>query len=157
MSSHTLGAQRLAEVSVEKTNELPDLDTLLKASTEEGFRFVRRLRDEWRSGANRFDRPGEALFLAWVEGRLVGVCGFNRDPFENNPGVGRLRHLYVLPAHRQQGIGRALTLAVLDEAKHTFTRVRLRTPPSARAVAFYRSLGFTQVHAVTATHELALS
>ena len=38
------------------------LDVLLADSEREGWRFVRRLVDEWATGSNRFDRPGEALF-----------------------------------------------------------------------------------------------
>lgn len=38
------------------------LDVLLADSEREGSRFVRRLVDEWATGTNRFDRPGEALF-----------------------------------------------------------------------------------------------
>jgi hypothetical protein len=30
----------------------------------DGLRLVAVARDEWVSGANRFDRPGEAFFLA---------------------------------------------------------------------------------------------
>ena len=48
---------------------ITDLDTtslqrLRVESLQEGFRFIERLCEEWASGANRFDAPGEALFIA---------------------------------------------------------------------------------------------
>ena len=41
-------------------------------SERDGWRFVRRLADVWAAGTNRFDRPGEALFAARVEGSILG-------------------------------------------------------------------------------------
>jgi hypothetical protein len=32
---------------------------------------------------------------AFLNGKLVGVCGLNRDPFSQQPRAGRIRHLYV--------------------------------------------------------------
>ncbi len=40
------------------------LAALLADDERAETRFVRRLVDEWASGANRFDRPGEVLFGA---------------------------------------------------------------------------------------------
>ena len=47
-------------VAIERLTRLPadGLSELLAASEQEGFRFVHRL----VAGADRFDRPGEALF-----------------------------------------------------------------------------------------------
>ena len=44
-------------------------------------------------------RIGAAMVLS--EGRLVGVCGLNVDPYLDDPSVGRVRHLYVLVAARR--------------------------------------------------------
>lgn len=84
------------------------LHDLLAESEEAGSRIVRRLIEEWASGVNRFDGPGEALLGASVGGRLVGVCGLNLDPYAVEAGVGRVRHLYVLSAFRRLGVGRHL-------------------------------------------------
>jgi GNAT superfamily N-acetyltransferase len=103
--------------------------------------MVRRLVDEWETGANRFDKPGEALFGAWLDGRLVGVCGLNVDPFADDEHTGRVRHLYVLPDFRRRGIGRRLVLQVMKTAHGRFDDLRLRTnePDAAR---LYEALGF---------------
>ena len=44
--------------------EVATLDGLRRDSSQEGYRFIKRLCDEWASGTNRFSAPGEALFLA---------------------------------------------------------------------------------------------
>lgn len=120
---------------------LVGLEALLAESEQAGLRLVRRLVDEWASGANRFDQPGEALFTARIGGRIVGVCGLNIDPYAEAPAVGRVRHLYVLQAQRRLGVGRALVAAVLDAARGRFRCVRLRTTNPA-AARLYESLGF---------------
>ena len=92
------------------------LDPLVAAADDEGWEFVRRLADEWATGANRFDRPGERLFIARAAGEIVGVCGLTVDPYSSGPKVGRVRRLYVLPAFRGAGVGRRLVRAVVREA-----------------------------------------
>ena len=117
---------------------LPDLTSdhigdLVTESEGAGLRMVRRLVDEWETGANRFDRPGEGLFGAWLDGQLVGVCGLNIDPYAGNEHTGRVRHLYVLAAFRRRGIGRRLVLQIMEAApagdSAIFVCVRMTPPP----------------------------
>jgi len=136
----------------------PDLDlgALLAESEQAGLRLVRRLVEEWVSGANRFDRPGEELFGAWLDGRVVGVCGLNVDPYTAKEGVGRVRHLYVLSAFRRRGVGRGLIAAVIEAARGRFGELRLRTgnPEAARV---YEALGFQPFgRAADCTHIMEL-
>ncbi len=114
---------------------------LLSESEQAGLRMVRRLADEWKSGANRFDRPGEALCGARIDGRLVGVCGLNIDPYAGSERTGRVRHLYVLAAFRRRGIGGQLVLQVMEAARARFDDLRLRTHDPA-AARLYETLGF---------------
>ena len=105
-----------------------------------------RLRDDWLSGENRFDRPGEAFFSARSGRMLVGVCGLNVDPHATDEGCGRLRRLYVRAHARRRGVARALTRAALERARGHFAVVRLRTfDPGASA--FYGAMGFSPVSA----------
>src|SRR5215470_17388898 len=85
--------------------DITALQQLRAESSQEGFRFMERLCEEWLSGANRFDAPGEALFLGFADGAVVGVCGLSRDPYAHDARTGRVRRLYVLPAHRRSGVG----------------------------------------------------
>ena len=115
--------------------------------------FIARLRDEWESGELRFDRPGEALLAAFTENRLVGVGGLSLDPFDPSPGLARLRHLYVLRAHRRNGIRGGLVTALLALARPHFTTVRLRTR-ALEAAALYEGFGFVPSAREGETHRL---
>jgi ribosomal protein S18 acetylase RimI-like enzyme len=129
------------------------LAALLAESEQQGFRFVRRLVEEWESGANRFDRPGEALFVARVGNEVVGVCGLHVDPYADDPRIGRVRHLYVLVPHRRSGVGEQLVADVLEAARGRFERLHLRTT-NAIAARLYERLGFRRIAARDHTHVL---
>lgn len=147
MNGGRASVERLSEPSADR------LDVLLAESEQAGSRMVRRLVEEWASGANRFDRPGEALFAARIDGRLVGVCGLNVDPYSAEPRLGRVRHLYVLSAYRRRGVGRQLVAEVIAAAQGRFDHLRLSTgnPVAAR---FYERLGFRSAEAAHCTHVL---
>src|SRR5262249_24547026 len=111
-------------------------------------------------GRNRFDRPGEACFVARAmrrvaraerqtpprakiddAGQVIGVCGLNTDPYSAVPRVGRVRHLYVLVAYRNAGVGQRLGGAVIAAARGPFDTLRLRTSNPA-AARLYERVGF---------------
>jgi GNAT superfamily N-acetyltransferase len=119
-----------------------DFADLVLESERFEFRFVRRLVDDWAKNVNRFDGPGEALFVAKVCGKIVGVCGLNVDPYLGDPRIGRVRHLYVLAAYRRQGVGRRLVDQVIAAASGVFDTLRLRTGHE-RAGRFYSAMGFS--------------
>ncbi|WAL58660.1 GNAT family N-acetyltransferase [Thermocoleostomius sinensis] len=130
-------------LSIEQSHNLPvlDLGPLLQESDRSGFRSVQRLVDDWASGKNRFDQPGEAFFVATQDDRIIGLCGLNRDPYINDPSIGRIRRLYVKQAERRQGVGRALVQRVIAEACPTFKWLHVRTD-NPLADRFYQSLRF---------------
>lgn len=129
-----------------RETELPveAMSPLVDAAGREGYSFVVRMLRDWSSGKNRFKDRGEAFFAAWEHSTVLGVCGLNIDPFLKDPQVARLRHLYVMPAHRGRGTGAELCRRAVAYAKPTFTRVRLRTP-NAKPDPFYEHLGFARV------------
>jgi len=130
-------------VLIERLSELPAdlLGPLVAESERAGLRFVRRLAHEWTSGRNRFDRPGEGFFAAVVDGRMIGVCGLNVDPYASAPTVGRVRHLYVLSASRKASVGQRLVREVVAAARGPFGMLRLRTENEA-AARLYERMGF---------------
>jgi hypothetical protein len=55
-------------------------DALRADAFAEGYRFVERLVADWMSRAIRFDREGEALLAAHVNGVLAGIGGLTIEP-----------------------------------------------------------------------------
>jgi GNAT superfamily N-acetyltransferase len=137
-------------------DRLPNLAALVAESRAAGFRHLVRLRDEWDAGTNRFDREGEAFFVAEVDGRVAGVCGLNRNPFDPASPVGRVRRLYVAEAYRRTGVATALLRKVIAAAEGHFRELTLRTD-NPQADAFYRAMGFQRVEEPRATHKLSLA
>jgi len=131
------------------------LRALITESERQGFGFVRRLADEWGSGANRFDRPGEVLFVARSGDDVVGVCGLSVDPYADDPKVGRVRHLYVLVPRRRAGIGEHLVADIIGTARGRFERLHLQTTTAA-AARLYERLGFRRTAGRDRTHTLDL-
>jgi GNAT superfamily N-acetyltransferase len=146
-------------VSIERITNLEagQVAALVAESKAQGVRFVRRLAEEWASRANRFDQPGEALFVARADGRVVGIGGLNLDPYATEPTVGRVRHLYVLTAYRRLGIGRRIVEEIIEAGRGRFERLRLSTsnPEPAR---LYERLGFHPRAGVAhCTHAMEMS
>jgi ribosomal protein S18 acetylase RimI-like enzyme len=127
---------------------------LLAEASEDG-RFMYRLRDHWIDGSDRFDRPGELLLGAFIDGRLVGSAGISHDPYEPQEGLGRVRHVYVLTRCRGRGIAREMMRQLIEHARKHFDVVRLHTSNPA-AVRLYESLGFTPASQGRETHRLTL-
>src|SRR5262249_19189060 len=128
------------------------LATAVAESEARGLAFLRRLADEWINGVNRFDRPGEALFAVREAADIVAVGGLNVDPCTTDPGTGRVRHLYVVAAHRRRGHGTALVSEIIAAARGRFHTLRLSTsnPDAAR---LYERLGFRRrADVATCTH-----
>jgi len=119
---------------------LDALKPLLAEGEEEGFRFLRRLKDEWLSGANRFDRAGESLFGIFEDKKLVALGGLNSESDRR----GRLRRFYVRRKDRRKGIGRLLAQHIVRFGADHYDRIVLHTDTNV-ADKFYRSLGFERI------------
>ncbi len=135
--------------------DTPAIRDLADRAAEEGFAFLHRTLDEWDSGANRFDKIGESFHIASGVNGPVGVCGINVDPYADDPTLGRLRHLYVLPEHRRTGVASRLVHVCLATPT-PFTRVRLTTT-NGQADLFYRTIGFQPTSEPGATHTMAIT
>ncbi|KQN69894.1 GNAT family N-acetyltransferase [Devosia sp. Leaf64] len=128
---------------------------LLAESQGEGHRMLLRLAENWANGSNRFAFPGEIMLGAWSGDRLVGVCGRNVDPYDDDERAGRVRHLYVAQRARRDGVGRALISAIRDGAAEHFDYLNTNAPETA--FAFYERMGFVPLECGGhATHRLAL-
>ena len=133
---------------------LADIQPLLVESLAEGYTFIQRLWDEYQSGENTFREDGAALIGGYHHDRLVAVGGIQPDPYLNIPTIGRIRHVYVLPGYRRNGIGKQLVETLIAQTSGQFSTFTLRTV-TQHGSAFYRTLGFVdQPRYANASHWL---
>lgn len=134
-----------------------DVSKLVEESEAEGYRFLRRLVDQYEDGSNTFNKTGEVLYGVWDhQDHLVAIGGLNRDPYSTKEGIGRLRRFYISASARRQGIGTKLLQQILKDAQGHFHELVVRTDSSA-ADAFYRANGFSgDLGLPDATHGIVL-
>lgn len=83
------------------------------------------------------------ILLAEQGSEVVGCAAVR----EFVPRVAELKRLYVRPAARGAGLGRALSVEAIERARAVgFTSIRLDTlPEMTAATALYRGLGFREI------------
>lgn len=104
---------------------------------------------EMASLPGAYAQPAGRLFFAEIDGQAAGCVGVR--PFSE--GICEMKRLYVDPARRGHGVGRALALAAIKAAREIgYKRLLLSTLPNMRmAVKLYRELGFTEAPAYCPT------
>jgi GNAT superfamily N-acetyltransferase len=132
---------------------VPGIEALHSDALTEGYDFIETLVEEWASALNRFDAPGEVLCGHLDRGVLVAVGALSIDPFAGHPDIGRIRKVYVRPAWRNKGVGRALVTNLVERARAHFRCVRLRAE-NAEAARLYERLGFSAIADPHASHIL---
>ncbi len=87
-----------------------------------------------------FVPPNGRLLLASFNGEVVGCAALRRL----SPEIGEIKRVYVRPAFRGKGLGKALIEAVIAAARLIgYRKLRLETASFMEgAQALYRSLGF---------------
>ena len=88
--------------------------------------------------------PDGALLLAWHEDQAVGVVGVRRL----DDGVSEMKRLYLRPAGRGLGLGRALVAESLAAARALgYRSMRLDSIQGAQdaAIGLYRAHGFRPI------------
>ena len=88
--------------------------------------------------------PRGRLLLASHEGEIAGCVGLR--PLLDD--ACEMKRLYVRPQFRGQGVGRALAVRIVAEARAIgYGRMLLDTLPAqmGTAIAVYRSLGFREI------------
>ena len=69
-----------------------DIARLADLAAREGHQHLKRLVEEFDSGVNRFQSPGEGLFEVRDSAQtLVAIGGLNIDPYTPGQNAGRLR------------------------------------------------------------------
>lgn len=145
-------------IDLRKITDLKSVDVskLVEESEAEGYRFLRRLVNQYEDSTNTFDKEGEVLYGVWDHDQLVAIGGLNRDPYSTKEGVGRLRRFYISQNARRQGIGTKLLKEILNYGRGHFKEIVVRTD-SSMADAFYRANGFSaDLGLPEATHGIRL-
>lgn len=134
-----------------------ELQPILAASLDEGYKLIQTLWDEYVSGKARFNSGGAVLYGVYdAGGDLIAIGGVHRDPYLDRADIGRIRHVYVMPEQRRTGVGRRLMTALIGHARENFAYLTLRTL-TAHGDEFYVSLGFSREPRFEhATHWLSL-
>jgi len=100
--------------------------------------------DELRSLPGDYAPPPGRLLLAEYQGQVAGCVALHKladDTCE-------MKRLYLRPEFRGKGLGRALAVRIIAEARAIgYQRMRLDTvePVMKDAVAMYRQLGFREI------------
>lgn len=100
---------------------------------------------------DRLMHPDRAVFVVELDDRPVGLVGIGSV----DPGLAELTSMWVDPAVRGRGVGRALVDAALEWCRsHTIGRVELWVVhDNEPAIALYRRLGFVDVAAHAAADD----
>lgn len=131
-----------------------------QATTSEDFEVIRKLFCEYAAELdfdlcfqnfdseldnlpNHYLAAGGVVLLSEVDAMPVGCVGMRVV----GPKTCEMKRLFVKPVYRRAGIGRALAIAIIDEARSRgFQTMLLDTLPQMReAIALYRALGFRDV------------
>ncbi|RIV20004.1 N-acetyltransferase [Fibrisoma montanum] len=94
---------------------------------------------------SKFQPPYGQLILAIYEGEVCGLGSLKRI----NSDIGELKRMFVDPAIRRIGAGRAILNRLLLEAKKVgYKKIRLDSPKFMEAAhSLYRSVGFRAIDA----------
>ena len=90
-----------------------------------------------------YEPPGGGLWVAYQNGVAVGCVALHAL----GPTVGEIKRMYVEPAHRGHGAGRALVARVIEEARRrNYDTLRLGTLATMHpAQSLYKSAGFREI------------
>ncbi len=104
---------------------------------------IKTLHEQTMRELDKFTPPHGRLLLAKQKGQVAGLACLRKI----KPHVGEIKRMYVRPAFRRHGIGRALAERLLADARVIgYASVRLdSTRFMKEAHALYRSLGFREI------------
>ena len=129
---------------------------ILNCSRSEGRKIVNRLVTDFQAGTNRFDAPGEILFVHLCSNGVVAVAGLNQEKDTSFGRAGRIRRLYVIPSSRGNGLARSLVEEIIVSASSHFDILTVNVG-KLDARGFYEHLGFTPVDHPGITHTKKLA
>lgn len=133
--------------------ELPEsFATLNDCAKIEGYGFLDRLAKNWQGGAYLGDTDA-SVFGVFGLGDLVAIGAQTADEYDSSPDHRRLRHFYVHPDARRNGIGRNLAGTLIQEAFQLAPYLHLRATHDLSR-AFWDAMGFERVDRPDRSHRL---
>lgn len=133
-------------------DELPlGFQALIQRSNDEGIKNMSMLRENWLSGAERFDKNGAALFGAFFENMLIGLGGTTKELGYKGSAM-RMRRLFVLPHWRRKGVARLIARNCMDWGLQSAKTLTCNAKASAAAAPFWERMGFEPVSLPRITH-----
>lgn len=118
-----------------------DLPALQDEAAAEGYRFVEGILEEWDAGRYAGADERNTLLAIYREGVLAAIGAVTPDPYDPAPDLLRIRHVYVRPGNRREGVGRALASALIQQGLALASRLSLNAA-DAGASAFWEAMGF---------------
>lgn len=92
---------------------------------------------------DKYSPPSGRLLLAEYDNQIAGIAHMRKI----REDIGEIKRMYVRPAFRRRGIGRALAEALITEAREIgYPRVWLDSARFMKAAhTLYRSIGFREI------------
>ena len=118
-----------------------DLPALQDEAAAEGYRFVEGILEEWDAGRYAGEDERNTLLAVYREGVLAAIGAVTPDPYDPAPDLLRIRHVYVRPGNRREGVGRVLASALIQQGLALAPRLSLNAA-DAGASAFWEAMGF---------------
>ncbi|MEO7996809.1 MAG: GNAT family N-acetyltransferase [Gemmatimonadaceae bacterium] len=139
----------MTEIRALTIGDLSQVHTLTDASVREGFRFVQRFLDDMPN--MELNSPTQYFLGVFDDNQLRAIGGVTPDPYTDDPHVGRIRRVYVLPGFRRHGYASHLLAALEARAHSIYSTLRLQTDTDA-AASFYESRGYVRSTEPDVTH-----
>ncbi len=91
----------------------------------------------------KFQPPSGQILLSFIENEAIGIACLQRI----GPATAEVKRMYVRPAYRRNGLGRAMLVGLIEAARSAgYRSIRLDSPDFMTAAhALYRSSGFIDI------------
>ncbi len=132
-------------ISVNSGENLQHIRELFKEYTDSlGFDLsFQNYEQEFADLPGKYTAPDGRLLLAIYDDKIAGCVALRK--FEND--ICEMKRLYVQPEFRRKGIGKALSVAIINAAREIgYSIMRIDTVPWMKeAITLYHSLGFKDI------------